>query len=323
MNDQIILSMQPGRQQQAGACPADIVGFGGAAGAGKTEWILKSAARYYNVRKYVAKIFRRTYPQIAGGGGMWDRTHDTYALLGGVANHGDLIYNFPEYGSSVSFSHLQHEKDKLNHQGKEYAFIGIDEAVQFIWSQIWYLYSRNRSTCGIRPVMYWTFNPDPYHELKEFLRWWLDDEGRFPDLSKAGVVRWFVRPNDDKVLWHDEDIDAFWEFVRDTRKYVDPVFKPTSFSFIPSSIDDNPILLQKDPGYKSKLMSLPYVERQQLLYGDWKTAKAAGMYFKRDWLPINHRAQARTRLHHSSGIGTGLLLRPTSQIQTPIILSVC
>lgn len=284
----MVLSLQAGRQQQAGACQADIVGYGGAAGGGKTDWLLKSAARHHSVSGYVAKIFRRTYPQIAGGGGMWDRTHDIYPHLGGSANHGELEYTFPS-SAKVGFSHLQHEKDKLNHQGKEYAFIGIDEVDQFLWSMIWYLFSRNRNTCGVRSVMYWTFNPNPTHELKAFIRWWLDEEGRFPDLSKAGVTRWFVRDAKERTLWHDEDAEEFWQFVRDKRTYDDPNFKPVSFAFVPASIDDNPALLSKDPTYKSKLLSLPHIERQRLLYGDWLTMPAAGLYFKREWWQIAHR----------------------------------
>lgn len=280
---EIVLSMQPGRQQQAGACAADIVGFGGAAGGGKTEWLLKNAVRHYNVNRYVAKIFRRVFPQIAGGGGMWDRTHDIYPYLGGKANHSDLIYTFPNYGSSVGFSHLQHEKDKLNHQGKEYAFIGVDEADQMEWSQIWYLWTRNRTTCGVRPLMNWTFNPNPDHEIKPFISWWLDEKGQFPDLSKAGVIRWFVRRQDGSVLWDNQDVDEFFSYIRDMRKYVDPGFRPTSFSFIPASIDDNPAILEKDPSYKSKLLASPLIERQRLLYGDWLIRESAGNFFKRQW----------------------------------------
>jgi predicted phage terminase large subunit-like protein len=287
------LSLQIGRQSQAGASQADIVGFGGGAGGGKTEWLLKLAARHYDVKNYVAKIFRRTYPQIAGGGGMWDRTHEIYMPLGGKANHSELEYRFPVFSSSVGFSHLQHEKDKLNHQGKEYAFIGIDEATQFTWAQIWYLRSRNRTTCGVRPRMGWTFNPDPDHPIKEFLSWWLDEKGQFPDLKKAGVIRWFVRNEAGNAIWNDTDRDEFNQFVRDMIRYSDPHFKPTSFTFVPSSIDDNPALLDRDPGYKSRLMSLPLVERQQLLYGDWLIRPAAGTLFKREWFPILERRPAR------------------------------
>jgi len=47
-------------------------------------------------------------------------------------------------------------------------------------------------------------------------------------------------------------------------------------TFISASIYDNKILLAKDPQYMSRLRSLPLVEREQLLHGNWKIRKSAG-----------------------------------------------
>jgi predicted phage terminase large subunit-like protein len=290
-----VLSPQAGRQTQASASKADVVIFGGAAGGGKSHWLLLEAARHFQKPGYVAKIFRRTYAQVAGGGGLWDKTFEMFMALQGKANNSDLSWEFPS-GASVSFGHLQHEKDKYSHQGKEYAFIGWDELDHFTESQFWYLYSRNRSTCGVRPVVRATINPNPEHFAKDLIRWWLDDKGQFPDLSKAGKLRWFIRAEDQTLVWHDEQPERFYEFVRLMRSEIDPTFEPTSLTFIPSSIDDNPALLSKDPGYKARLLSLPMIERQRLLYGDWLVQASAGMYFKRDWLPINHRAPSDEKI---------------------------
>lgn len=233
----------------------------------------------------MAKIFRRTYAQVAGGGGLWDKTFELYTYLGGKPNNSELSWTFPS-GASISFGHLQHEKDKYSHQGKEYAFIGFDELDHFTESQFWYLYSRNRSVCGVRPVMRATINPNPEHFAKDLIRWWLDERGQFPCVEKAGQLRWFVRSAEQNLLWHDTDAEAFYEFVRAMRRDVNPDFRPASLTFIPSSIDDNPALLEKDPGYKSRLMALPFVDRQRLLYGDWLVAPAAGLYFKRQWFGL-------------------------------------
>lgn len=187
----------------------------------------------------------------------------------------------------MGFGHLQHEKDKFSHQGKEYAFIGFDEADHFEWSQIMYLASRNRSTCGVRPVIRMTANPNPDHPLKELILWWLDENGQFPDLSKAGQIRWFVRdPDSDQMVWDNADEDRFIKLIRFFRAEVDPEFEPTSVTFIPASVDDNPSMPKS---YKAKLMALPFIERQRLLYGDWLVRPAAGLYFKREWFNIAHR----------------------------------
>ena len=40
-------------------------------------------------------------------------------------------------------------------------------------------------------------------------------------------------------------------------------------SVIPSSVFDNPALLENDPVYLASLASLPEAEKQALLYGSW------------------------------------------------------
>ena len=47
--------------------------------------------------------------------------------------------------------------------------------------------------------------------------------------------------------------------------------------FIPSKIDDNHFLMQKDRGYKKRLLNLPEREKRALLFGDWDIFD--GQYF--------------------------------------------
>jgi predicted phage terminase large subunit-like protein len=44
--------------------------------------------------------------------------------------------------------------------------------------------------------------------------------------------------------------------------------------------------MRDDPSYRAKLLSLPRVERERLLRGNWKIRPAAGMYFRRSYFPI-------------------------------------
>lgn len=53
--------------------------------------------------------------------------------------------------------------------------------------------------------------------------------------------------------------------------------KEGSRVFLPSRIDDNPVLLKKDPGYQKRLLNLPNREKRALLYGDWDVFD--GQYF--------------------------------------------
>jgi predicted phage terminase large subunit-like protein len=58
---------------------------------------------------------------------------------------------------------------------------------------------------------------------------------------------------------------------------------PKSFTFISAKLEDNQILMQKDPSYRANLEALPLVEKERLLGGNWKIKPAAGLYFKRGW----------------------------------------
>jgi predicted phage terminase large subunit-like protein len=49
---------------------------------------------------------------------------------------------------------------------------------------------------------------------------------------------------------------------------------------------DNPALLQVNPEYLAWLLSLPLLESERLLGGNWKIRPAAGLYFKRGWCAV-------------------------------------
>jgi len=62
--------------------------------------------------------------------------------------------------------------------------------------------------------------------------------------------------------------------------------RPISVTFIPAKVSDNPALLRVNPDYLVWLQSLPLLERERLLLGNWKIRPAAGLYFKREWCAV-------------------------------------
>jgi predicted phage terminase large subunit-like protein len=59
-----------------------------------------------------------------------------------------------------------------------------------------------------------------------------------------------------------------------------------SFSFIAATIYDNPALLKVNPQYLSNLNSLDEVEKQRLLFGNWKIRHDSGLVFDSNWFEI-------------------------------------
>lgn len=256
---------------------ADICVYGGAAGGGKTWALLLEPLYHVSNPNFSCVIFRRTHPQIANEGGLWDESMRVYPLAQAAPRQSDLQWLFPS-GASVRFAHLQHEKDKYSWQGAQIPLICFDELTHFSQAQFLYMLSRNRSLSGVRPYMRATTNPDADSWVKAFLAPWVDDEHpEFP--YPPGQLRWFTVENN-VITW----VPAAWRDENGLRG--------KSVTFVPARIFDNPILLAENPEYLASLRALPLVEQQRLLYGDWKVRPAAGKVFNRAWFDVIDLAAA-------------------------------
>lgn len=273
--DEIVIRPQPGPQEAALSCPADILIYGGAAGGGKSWALLLEPVRHSDNPEFGAVIFRRTYTQITNEGGLWDESAKLYPLLDATPVTGDLYWRFPS-GAKVSFAHLQHEKNVHDWQGAQVPLFGFDELTHFTAKQFWYMLSRNRSMCGVQPYIRATTNPDADSWVAELIEWWIDQESGLPIPERAGVLRWFVRVGD-KLVWADTPEEL-------TAKYPD--IPPKSLTFIPAKLEDNKALMDADPAYRANLLALPKVERERLLGGNWKIRPSAGEYFKRSYFRV-------------------------------------
>lgn len=252
---------------------ADIIFYGGAAGGGKTYAILLECLRYINrIKNFGGVIFRRTIPQIKAEGGIFDESMKIFPFFGAKPNMSELYWRFPK-GATISFSHLEHEKNVLDWQGSQIAFIGFEELTHFTKRQFFYMMSRNRSNCGVIPYIRATMNPEKNSWIRAFIDWWIFPKGHplagTADPSRSGVVRYFII-EDDVVIW------------KDRREEFDDPTQAKSFTFIAASIMDNKILMEKNPEYLANLKALPRVEREKLLGGNWDAEESPGDYFKKE-----------------------------------------
>lgn len=263
------LGPQPGPQELFLSVRADIAIYGGAAGGGKTYALLLEAARNIDNGEYGGVIFRRDAVQITNQGGLWDTSAGIYNQLDGIPRQSPYReWLFPT-GATISFNHLHNQYDVNAWQGSQIPFIGYDELTHFEESQFWYMLSRNRSMCGVKPYIRATCNPDADSWVAELVSWWINQDTGYPILERSGVVRYFVRI-DEKLFWSDTRQELQEQF---------PDIEPKSFTFVPATLKDNQILLQVDPSYGANLQALGRVERARLLDGNWKIKPQSGSYF--------------------------------------------
>ena len=144
-------------------------------------------------------------------------------------------------------------------QGSQIALIGYDELTHFTKRQFFYMLSRNRSGCGIKPYIRATCNPDADSWVAEFISWWIDAETGYPLRERSGKIRYMARINED-IIWADTKQELVLKGVSES--------DVKSVTFIASTIEDNKILLKNDPSYLANLKALPLVEREQLLKGN-------------------------------------------------------
>ncbi len=261
-----------GPQQMAYESQADIVGFGGAAGGGKTDLACGKALTQHQV----VQIFRREGTELNA---IIDR-------LEGIVGHRDGLGGKPPVWRKpggkcrlIEFCSVPNPGDERKFQGRAKDLLVVDEAANFLEAQVRFLMGWVRTTDpNQRTQTLLTFNPPTSAEgrwLITFFAPWLDK--KFAGArAKPGELRWVAVVNG-KDLW----VKDSRPFVMDGERMVfdfDPaeytgakqalVINPQSRTFIPSRITDNPYLVGTN--YMSTLQSLPEPLRSQMLYGDFE-----------------------------------------------------
>ena len=166
-----------------------------------------------------------------------DKSRELYpqAFPGCKFKEVEKIWNFPS-GAKIEFGFLERDADVYRYQGQAYSWIGFDEITHLPTEFGWnYLASRLRTT-------------DP--EIKTYLRCTANPGG----IGASWVKKRYVDSNETNQSFIGKD--------GLTRK------------FIPARLIDNPYLAQ-DGIYEKMLMSLPPVQRKQLLEGNWDVNEGA------------------------------------------------
>lgn len=267
----------PGPQTMAYESEADVIGYGGAAGGGKTDLACGLALTKHTV----SAILRREATQLTG---VIDRLTE---IMGGRDGYNGQEKIWRMQGRQIEFGSTPHLGDETKYQGRPKDLLVLDEATNFLEQQVRFLMGWVRTTRkGQKCTTLMTFNPPTSAEgqwILDFFGPWLDEN--HPNPAMPGELRWFAMiDGDEQEVETGEPIDVNGEIIY-----------PQSRTFIPSNIADNPHLM--GTGYMTQLQALPEPLRSQMLRGDfhagleddpWQVIPSAWVKAAQDrWEPRN------------------------------------
>ena len=279
----------PGPQTMAYESEADITGFGGAAGGGKTDLVTGLVLTKHKR----ALIVRREKAQTEG---VVQRLEEILGNKDGY-NSQKGFWRLPN-DTIVEFAGLDNPGDERRWQGRPHDLKCFDEVTEQREAQVRFVMGWTRSPDpSVRPRVVMTFNPPTTTEGRwviKFFAPWLDKA--HPNPAKPGELRWFTTKGDDQ----DFEVPDGRPFVFDGDELIydfnpddytpEQVVVPKSRTFVPSRLTDNPYYLAT--GYMSTLQSLPEPLRSQMLNGDFGAGMEDDAYqlIPTAWV---ERAQAR------------------------------
>lgn len=256
--------------------------WGGAAGGGKSSYLLQAALQYVDIPGYSALILRRTFTDLVAPGAILDRTKDLLSGTNVVMRDEGRKWFFPS-GAKLEFGYAQRESDKYKFAGGEYQYIAFDEATHFEGGIYQFMFSRLR-----RPqLMCITCQQKVLRKISSIGEtYYTHEDQRLSDCPRAlpdpmVIQRFGQAPQDGMSIF---DVPLRMRAASNPGGVGHEFFKARFINeetrgnrvFIPASMEDNAHLDRA--GYQASLDELSPVERARLLHGDWDVAIEGNLF---------------------------------------------
>jgi hypothetical protein len=250
---EVVFRPNKGPQTEFLAASEREVLYGGAAGGGKSYGLLADPMRYFANPNFNGLILRRTNDELRE---LIFKSQELYpkAYPGAKWQEKKSQWTFPS-GARLWVTYLERDEDVLRYQGLAFSYIAFDELTQYASPFAWnYMRSRLRSVDPTLPLfMRATTNPGGRGHQ------WV--KKAFIDPSPANKSFDATDPETGEVLRYPEGHAKAGKALFQRR-------------FIPATLKDNPYLYAEGD-YETNLLSLPEMQRRQLLEGDWAVADGA------------------------------------------------
>lgn len=278
-HDSRFVCAQMGCQEKFLSTPADITIFGGSRGGGKSFALLLEALKDVYHPFFNSIILREEKGDLENLVNESEHIFQQYGKYN--RSRDDMTWNFYA-GGKLYFAIYSQDMQSFTkkYQGKQYAYIGIDEITHMPYRKFKYLMTDNRNAHGIRNRVFGTCNPDPDSWVKRFIEWWIDEEGD-PIPERDGVVRYCFMEGKTpaSIVWGNSPeevyaqckntIDALWKPAYEKYGFSKLSMFVKSATFIFGKLEENAKLLQSDPNYVSNLAQQDETQRARDLGGNW------------------------------------------------------
>jgi hypothetical protein len=224
----ILWQPQP-KQARALSCPAFELLYGGAAGGGKSDFLLIDYLAGVNAwrKNWKGILFRKSYMELEA---IASRAKTLYLPMGAKYNESSTTFIFPT-GAYLKLRYLERDSDLEHYQGADFTWVGFDELGNYATDYPWrFMISRIRSATGAPCYIRGTANP-------------------------GGVGHSWIKLR-------------FIDSYTPNQIYTDPETGLTR-CFIPSTLGDNHALMANDPGYEHRMKLLPPQLYRAMRFGNW------------------------------------------------------
>lgn len=216
---------------------------------------------------------------------------DSYKLFSQFGTYNksqnDMTWNFTN-GGWLKFSYYagSYQDFKTRFQGRQFAYVCIDEGTQCPYKKFKYLLTNNRNASQIRNRFWVTCNPDPESWVRKFIDWWVDEDGYIIP-ERDGVIRYCFMDGDtpDSIYWGDTReevyeqcggiIDKLWKESYAELGYTKLEMFIKSATFIRADVSENIKLISTDASYLANLAQQDEEQRMRDLEANWNW-KSAG-----------------------------------------------
>lgn len=257
-------------QMAAYLSPAKVIGFGGAAGGGKSDLGIGKALNQHHDSLIARRVGTELTPII-------ERILALRGSRDGYSAAPEKILRMPDRNQVITFGAVPNLGDETKYQGHPHDLKVFDEATNFLEKQVRFLSTWLRNTRVVpEPFcqMLLTFNPPQTSEGRWVLGYfgpWLGENVT----AAHGELRHFITvsrgpetvdievPNVPHVIIENTPVSDF-----NPADYKDvEIIQPQSRTFIASRVTDNKY---QGAQYMAQLQSLPEPLRSQMLNGDFK-----------------------------------------------------